>query len=189
MFQSGEICFIRDCRFVGASELSAFCNWSCKADSVRVSSPTIYGPLATTRRKEFMISSLENLVGKNPARIGALLATFSLPAHFILPDVISHQLAAVVLTLVAGIYVGFAVQDGRMKVIATEGSVALFFAAAALVGMAFWHWTIVLAYVLHGFWDLAHHRSVDTAMPKWYVPFCALFDWVFAAGLIAAWAI
>ncbi|WP_305617564.1 DUF6010 family protein [Novosphingobium sp.] len=135
------------------------------------------------------ISNLENLMGKSPARIGALFATVSLPAHFILPDNISHQLAAIVLTLVAGIYVGFAVQDGRSKALATEGSIALMFAAAALVGLAFWHWAIVIAYALHGFWDLAHHRSVDTAMPKWYVPFCALFDWVFAAGLMVAWAI
>lgn len=133
------------------------------------------------------ISSLENLIGKNPARIGALLALASLPAHFLLPQIISHQLAAIVLTLVAGIYIGFAVQDGRSKAFAIEGCVALIFATAALVGLAVWHWAIVVAYVLHGFWDLAHHRSVDTAMPKWYVPFCALFDWIFAAGLTVAW--
>lgn len=135
------------------------------------------------------ISSLETLMGKNPARIGALLALVSLPAHFVLPDEISYQLAAVVLTLVAGIYIGFAVQDGRSKALATEGFVALVFSAAALVGLATWHWAIVIAYILHGFWDLAHHRSVDTAMPKWYVPFCALFDWIFAAGLVLAWAV
>ncbi|WP_425228260.1 hypothetical protein [Sphingomonas sp.] len=127
------------------------------------------------------------IVGRHPARVGAGLALASLPAHFALSSTASHQLAAIVLVLVAGIYVGFAVQDGRAKTIAIEGSIAIVFAAAALAGLWVSAWAIPAAYALHGFWDLAHHRHVATAMPAWYVPFCAVFDWVFAAGLAAAW--
>lgn len=126
-------------------------------------------------------------MGKHPARLGAILALLSLPAHFFLPTAASHDLAAVVLVLVAGIYVGFAVQDGRTKILVTEGAVALCFIIAALAGLWLSAWVIPAAYALHGFWDLAHHRHITTAMPAWYVPFCAVFDWIFAAGLAAAW--
>jgi len=130
---------------------------------------------------------LKSVVGKHPARIGAGLALASLPGHLLLPSTASHQLAAVVLVLVAGIYVGFALQDGRARTLAVEASVALGFTAAALTGLWVSAWTIPAAYALHGLWDLAHHRYVTTAMPGWYAPFCAVFDWVFAVGLVAIW--
>ena len=125
------------------------------------------------------------IVGRHPARIGAGLALASLPAHFLLSSTASHQLGTVMLVLVAGIYVGFAVQDGRDKILAIEGLIALSFVAAALAALWVSAWAIPAAYALHGFWDLAHHRHVATAMPAWYVHFCAVFDWVFAAGLAA----
>ena len=75
------------------------------------------------------------------------------------------------LVLVAGIYVGFALQDGRVAVLAIEAAVA-----GAFVGLWVSAWAVPVAYVLHGFWDVAHHRHVATAMPTWYIPFCAVFD-------------
>ena len=128
-----------------------------------------------------------SILAARPATIGAVLALSSLPAHLLLPVSASHEAAAVVLTLVAGIYVGFALQDGRAGAIITEGVVASGFIAAALAGLWVSVWAIPAAYVLHGLWDVAHHRTVTTAMPGWYVPFCAVFDWVFAAGLAAIW--
>lgn len=120
-------------------------------------------------------------------KAGAMLALASLPVHFALPPGASQQLAAVSLTLIAGIYVGFAVQDGRRRIVATEGAVALMFAACALLGLWASAWVVPAAFALHGFWDLAHHRRVTTAMPRWYVPFCAIYDWVFAGGLAVSW--
>lgn len=36
---------------------------------------------------------------------------------------------------------------------------------------------ISLGYVLHGFWDLLHHYTLyKTKVPKWYIPFCTVFD-------------
>jgi hypothetical protein len=131
----------------------------------------------------------KSIVGSHPARIGAGLALASLPGHLVLTSTASHQLAAVVLVLVAGIYVGFALQDGRARSLAVEASVALGFTAAALAGLWVSAWTIPAAYALHGLWDLAHHRHIATAMPAWYVPFCAVFDWVFAVGLVAVWIV
>ena len=122
-----------------------------------------------------------------PAMIGAVLATASLPAHLLLRPAASHQLAALLLVLVAGIYVGFALQDGRPRQVAVEALTASAFVSAAAAGLWLTPWVIPTAYILHGGWDIAHHRRVATAMPRWYIPFCATFDLVFAAGLIAAW--
>ena len=121
--------------------------------------------------------------------IGAGLSLASLPVHFVIVHALSVEIAALVLALVAGIYVGFAVQDGRVSNLIVEGIVAIAFIGAALAGLVAFAWAIPLAYALHGVWDMAHHRLVDTALPRWYVPFCAVFDWVFAAGLAAAWTI
>ena len=40
-------------------------------------------------------------------------------------------------------------------------------------------------YILHGLWDVAHHRT-SLPMPGWYVPLCLVYD-VLAA--FALWAI
>ena len=138
-------------------------------------------------RKKVSEGKLGEIFSGRPARLGAGLALVSLPAHFLLAPTASHQLAASVLALVAGIYVGFAIQDGRAKTLAVEGTFALGFVAVALAGLWVSPWAIPVAYLLHGLWDVAHHRGIDTVMPAWYVPFCAVFDWVFAADLTVAW--
>jgi len=135
------------------------------------------------------LTSLTALMGKSPARIGAVLALASLPVHLVIAEAVSYQLAAIVLTLIARIYVGFALQDGRPVALATEAAVALGFASAALAGLVVNHWVIPFTYLLHGVWDIAHHRRIETAMPRWYIPFCTVFDWVFTAGLTAIWTL
>ena len=88
----------------------------------------------------------------------------------------------------AGVYLGFAFSDGRLSVMLTELFVALAFTAAALAGAMSWPVWIAVALGAHGLWDWAHHRErVPTHMPRWYVPFCAVFDWVYAAGLLGIW--
>ncbi|CAO3652534.1 unnamed protein product [Cunninghamella blakesleeana] len=40
---------------------------------------------------------------------------------------------------------------------------------------------ICLGYVFHGLWDLLHHYVLDkTLVPRWYIPFCTVFDVFFA---------
>jgi len=46
---------------------------------------------------------------------------------------------------------------------------------------------ILGALALHGLWDLLHHRLIDTEIPRWYIPFCAIVDWVMAASLFIIW--
>ena len=91
---------------------------------------------------------------------------------------------ALSLALIAAVYIGFAVADGRWYVLAVETGVAAVFvvtAAAAVTGPA---WLVVAGLVGHGLKDLWQHRTGFVAGTRWWPPFCAAVDWV-AAALIA----
>ena len=88
------------------------------------------------------------------------------------------------LTLIAAVYIGFAVADGRRHVLVVEIAVASVFvvvAAFAELGSA---WLIVAGLAGHGGKDLWQHRTGFVASTRWWPPFCASIDWV-AAALIA----
>ena len=88
------------------------------------------------------------------------------------------------LTLIAAIYIGFAVADGRTRIIAVETGVAAAFvvvAAAAVTGSA---WLLVAGLAGHGLKDLWQHRTGFVANTRWWPPFCATVDFV-AATIIA----
>ena len=136
-----------------------------------------------------MISRLAADLTRHPAMAGAVLSLLSLPVHLLLTDAVSIQFAAIILGLVAGIYAGFALQDGRAQILAIEGLAALAFLAFALAGLVWSPWFIPAAYGLHGVWDLLHHRKITTRLPSWYPPMCAVYDWVFAAGLCVFWIV
>jgi len=89
------------------------------------------------------------------------------------------------LALIASVYIGFAVADGRPVVIAVESSVAAAFvivAAAAITGSP---WLLVLGLTAHGFKDLWQHRRRFVANTRWWPPFCLVVDWVAAAAIAA----
>jgi hypothetical protein len=88
------------------------------------------------------------------------------------------------LVAIAFIYVGFAVADGRPKVIAVESSVTLAFvvvAAAAITGSP---WLLVVGLAGHGLKDLWQHRTHFVANTRWWPPFCMIVDFVVAAILV-----
>ena len=88
------------------------------------------------------------------------------------------------LVLIAAVYIGFSVADGRWKVIAVECTVAGAFvvvAAAAVTGSA---WLLVVGLAGHGLKDFWQHRTQYVANTRWWPPFCAAVDFV-AAALIA----
>src|SRR5256885_9541939 len=92
---------------------------------------------------------------------------------------------ALLLCFIAAVYVGFAVADGRPRVIAIECLIAAVFvllASASVTGTA---WLLVAGYAGHGlkdFWQERHHFVVNT---RWWPPFCACVDWVVALVLVA----
>jgi hypothetical protein len=118
---------------------------------------------------------------------GGLLAIATLPLHWFRSIPESIEAAAWAVVIIGAIYVGFAIHDGRRGIIGIEAGVAGLFAIAAY-GTLYWSpWIAVAAFVAHGLWDLAHDHNVTTKMPRWYIPMCAFYDWVFAAGLSAIW--
>jgi hypothetical protein len=88
------------------------------------------------------------------------------------------------LVLIASIYIGFAVADGRPAIIAVESTVAGVFvivAAAAITGSP---WLLVLGLAGHGLKDLWQHRRQFVANTRWWPPFCLVVDWVAATIII-----
>jgi hypothetical protein len=91
---------------------------------------------------------------------------------------------ALSLSLIAAVYVGFAVADGRRVVIAVEAAVAAVFVVVAAAGVSGPAWLLVAGLTGHGFKDLWQHRSHFVANTRWWPPFCLVVDWVVAAILV-----
>jgi hypothetical protein len=88
------------------------------------------------------------------------------------------------LALIASVYIGFAVADGRSAVIAVEISVASIFVIVAAAAVTASPWLLVLGLTGHGLKDLWQHRRQFVANTRWWPPFCLVVDWV-AAAVIA----
>ena len=88
------------------------------------------------------------------------------------------------IALIATVYIGFAVADGRPAVIAVETTVAGAFVVLAAVGVTGSAWLIVIGFVGHGLKDLWQHRTHFVANTRWWPPFCMTIDFV-AAAIIA----
>jgi hypothetical protein len=85
------------------------------------------------------------------------------------------------LAVIAAIYIGFAVAEGRLIVLAVETGVASIFvivAAAAITGTP---WLLVVGLAGHGLKDLWQHRSQFVANTRWWPPFCCVVDLAVAA--------
>jgi hypothetical protein len=90
------------------------------------------------------------------------------------------------LAVIAAIYVGFAVADGRWKVIAVEISVASAFVVVATVAVTESPWFLVIGFTGHGFKDYWQHRTNYVNGTRWWPPFCAAVDFVVAAIIVVA---
>ena len=88
------------------------------------------------------------------------------------------------LAVIASVYVGLAVADGRSTVIAVEVIVATGFIIAAAISVTGSPWLVVIGLAAHGLKDLWQHRRHFVANTRWWPPFCVVVDWV-AAAIIA----
>jgi hypothetical protein len=88
------------------------------------------------------------------------------------------------LVLIAAVYIGFAVADGRGRVLAVETVVASVFVVVAAVAVTVSPWLVVAGLAGHGLKDYWQHRTRFVANTRWWPPFCAAVD-VVAAALIA----
>jgi hypothetical protein len=91
---------------------------------------------------------------------------------------------AITLVIIASIYVGFAVADGRPIVIVAEVGVAAGFIVLAAVAIGASPWLVVIGLAGHGIKDLWQHRTHFVANTRWWPPFCLVVDLV-AASVIA----
>ena len=90
------------------------------------------------------------------------------------------------LAIIAAVYIGFSVADGRWKIIAAESSMAGFFVVIAAMSVTGSAWLLVLGLAGHGLKDLWQHRTQFVRNTRWWPPFCATVDWVVAGTLTTA---
>ena len=91
---------------------------------------------------------------------------------------------ALMVTLIAAIYIGFAVSDGRTNVIIVECTVVAAFFIASTAAVTVTPWLVVALYLAHGAKDLWQHRTGFVHGTRWWPPFCFAVD-VAVAGIIA----
>jgi hypothetical protein len=111
---------------------------------------------------------------------GALQAASPLALFWLEPATVY----ALGLVLIAPVYIGLGVADGRPRVVAVETVVASLFVLVAAVGITTSGWVVVVGLVCHGLKDAWQHRTGFVANTRWWPPFCAAVDFV-AAALIA----
>lgn len=111
--------------------------------------------------------------------VGAIQAASPVAIRWLEPA----TLHALYIAFIAAVYIGFAVADGRTKVIAVESTLAAAFAVLAIVGVTGSAWLLIAGYAAHGFKDLWQHRTQFVAGTRWWPPFCAAVDFLVAAIL------
>lgn len=112
--------------------------------------------------------------------VGALQAASPLALAWLEPATVQ----ALALCFIAAVYVGFAVADGRPRVIAIEAVIAAVFVLLAATSVTATAWLLVVAYAGHGLKDFWQERHQFVANTRWWPPFCACIDWVVALVLI-----
>jgi len=84
------------------------------------------------------------------------------------------------LAVIAFVYIGFAVADGRPRVVVVESAVAMAFVLVATAGIAGSPWLLVFGFAAHGVKDAWQERRQFVSGTRWWPPFCAAVDWVVA---------
>jgi hypothetical protein len=84
------------------------------------------------------------------------------------------------LAAIAFVYVGFAVADGRVRIVVVECGVAMAFVVVAAAGITGSAWLLALGFAAHGLKDAWQQRAEYVSGTRWWPPFCAAVDWVVA---------
>ena len=121
---------------------------------------------------------------RTPMAWGVVVGVLQTASPWAFPWLDPATVYALGLAVIAAIYIGFAVADGRRHVLAVETAVASAFVVVAAAGMTGTAWLIVAGLVGHGVKDMWQHSTGFVAGTRWWPPFCATVDFV-AAGLIA----
>ena len=121
-------------------------------------------------------------LGPSAIGVGLFLALASV--HLWVPEQVSVAIAALTLALIGGAYIGFGASARSAGMFWMELGVAAFYALVALAGLLWTPLALPLGLAAHAAWDLLHHNGAFGApVPKWYIPFCVVFD-LLAAGFL-----
>jgi hypothetical protein len=125
---------------------------------------------------------------RTPVAWGVVLGLGQAASPLAFPWLDAATVYALGLALIASIYIGFSVADGRSTVLAVETAVAAGFVVVAAVGVTGSQWVLVAGLAGHGVKDLWQHRTGFVANTRWWPPFCASVDFV-AAAVIAVFLV
>ena len=93
-----------------------------------------------------------------------------------------------ILVGMALIYVVFAIFDRRKSAFRIELFGLVIFGLIAAVSTLWFPLALGVGLVLHGVWDIAQHpKAINTKVPTWYPPLCAIYDFLLA-GVFFAYA-
>ena len=137
------------------------------------------GPLCATCDRDHT-SSIAPVVG------GVVVGGLQAASPLVLWWLDAATVYAAGIMAIAAIYVGFAVADGRRRVIAAETAVATVFIVIAAVAITGSPWLLVAGFFGHGLKDLWQHRRQFVRNTRWWPPFCLVVDWVVAAAIVVA---
>lgn len=123
---------------------------------------------------------------RTPAMWGALVGVLQAASPLAFWWLDAATVYAFGLACIAFVYIGFAVADGRAKVIVVETGVASVFVVVATAAVTASPWLLVVGLGGHGLKDLWQHRSQFVAGTRWWPPFCLVVDWVAATAIAVA---
>jgi hypothetical protein len=128
-------------------------------------------------------SSPDRVSVRGPVWWGLALGVAQAASPVLFPWLDQATVQALYLSLIAAVYIGFAVADGRPKVIAVEAAVAAAFFLIAAASVTATAWLLVLGYAGHGLKDYWQHRRQYVVNTRWWPPFCAAVDFLVALVL------
>lgn len=106
----------------------------------------------------------------------ALAAVTALALSTLPPDLARGAISNLV-SLIAAIYVGFALKSDSLAEIPKQVLACAGFVALAHLGLWIGWWFLVVALAPHGLWDVHHHGENGRAIvPVWCQPACAIYD-------------
>jgi hypothetical protein len=147
-----------------------------------VSAPSGSGRAPDAQRRDPAAAGARGL--RTPVTWGVVWGCLQAASPLAFPWLDAATVYALGLALIAAVYIGFSVADGRGAVIAVETCVAAVFVVVAAVAVTGSAWLLVAGLAGHGLKDLWQHRTGFVADTRWWPPFCATVD-VVAAALIA----
>jgi hypothetical protein len=129
------------------------------------------------------VASARLTMSSAPVIYGVIVGVAQAASPFLVWWLPAGTVYALGLVVIASVYIGFSVADGRPRVIAVECAVAAVFVVVAAAAVTGPPWLLVLGLVGHGLKDLWQHRTGFVAGTRWWPPFCAVVD-VVAATLV-----